>query len=106
MEDELHLEQPIDLTIASLDENIDVVERDRLALVQHERHVERVWQLAQRMGIRDKKRIRAFVQLYAAALRGLAIDALWPQSAADVKARSEEVMEVFLSWCMLERDRL
>ncbi len=32
MDDELHLERPIDLTIASLDEDIDVVERDKLAL--------------------------------------------------------------------------
>ena len=37
MTDEFHFEKPIDLTVASLDENIDVVERDRLALevVQH-----------------------------------------------------------------------
>lgn len=32
MTDDLHLDRPIDLTIASLDENIDVIERDRLAL--------------------------------------------------------------------------
>jgi hypothetical protein len=32
MSDDLHLERPIDLTVSSLDENIDVVERDRAAL--------------------------------------------------------------------------
>ena len=32
MSDDLHLERPIDLTVASLDENIDIVENDRLAL--------------------------------------------------------------------------
>lgn len=33
MDDELKLERPIDLTIASLDQDIDIVERDRQALV-------------------------------------------------------------------------
>jgi len=51
-----------------------------------ERHKERVWGLAQRLGIRDRKKVRAFVQLYAAALRGLAIDSLSPSSRPDVKA--------------------
>lgn len=51
-----------------------------------ERHKERVWELAQRLGIRDRRRTRAFVQLYAAALRGLAIDSLSPGSRPDIKA--------------------
>lgn len=50
-----------------------------------ERHKERVWQRAQAMGVKDKKKIRAFVQLYAAALRGLAIDSLSPRSSPDIK---------------------
>lgn len=43
------------------------------------RHKERVWQLAQDMGLRTehhKTKVFAFVQLYAACLRGLAIDSL------------------------------
>ena len=48
-------------------------------------HKERIWARAERLGIRDRKKIDAFVQLYAAALRGLAIDALWPQSIPDIK---------------------
>lgn len=52
----------------------------------HEAHIASVLATAQRIGIKDKKRVRAFVALYAASLRGLAIDALWPQSANDVKA--------------------
>jgi hypothetical protein len=32
MTDDIHIEKPIDLTVASLDENIDVIERDRMAL--------------------------------------------------------------------------
>jgi AcrR family transcriptional regulator len=49
-------------------------------------HKERIWERAQRMGIKDKKKIHAFVQLYAAAIRGLAIDALQPRSMPDIKA--------------------
>lgn len=51
-----------------------------------ERHKQRVWEVAQRIGIKDRKKVRAFVQLYAAALRGLAIDGLSPDSRADIKA--------------------
>lgn len=41
-------------------------------------HKERIWTLAQHLGIpaRYEQQINAFTQLYAAALRGLAIDAL------------------------------
>jgi AcrR family transcriptional regulator len=49
-------------------------------------HKDRIWARAEKLGIRDRKKIDAFVQLYAAALRGLAIDALWPQSMPDIKA--------------------
>lgn len=49
-------------------------------------HKERIWELAERLGIKDKKKIHAFVQLYAAAIRGLAIDALQPRSMHDIKA--------------------
>ncbi len=48
-------------------------------------HKDRIWARAEKLGIRDRKKIDAFVQLYAAALRGLAIDALWPQSLPDIK---------------------
>jgi AcrR family transcriptional regulator len=50
-----------------------------------DRHKERVRERAKQLGIRDNRRINAFVQLYAAALRGLAIDALWPRSMVDIK---------------------
>ncbi|MFT3725661.1 MAG: TetR/AcrR family transcriptional regulator [Hyphomonadaceae bacterium] len=50
-----------------------------------ERHKQRVWSLAQKIGIKDQRRVRAFVQLYAAALRGLAIDSLSPGSRSDIK---------------------
>lgn len=51
-----------------------------------DRHKERIWERARRLGIEDRKKIHAFVQLYAAAIRGLAIDALWPRSMPDIKA--------------------
>jgi AcrR family transcriptional regulator len=50
-----------------------------------DRHKELVREMAKRLGVRDNRRINAFVQLYAAALRGLAIDALWPRSASDIR---------------------
>lgn len=56
-----------------------------LNMALEKRHKELVWALAQKMGIRNRKKVDAFVQLYAAAVRGLAIDALWPQSMPDIK---------------------
>jgi AcrR family transcriptional regulator len=50
-----------------------------------DRHKELVREMAKRLGVRDNRRINAFVQLYAAALRGLAIDTLWPRSASDIR---------------------
>lgn len=50
-----------------------------------ERHKEVVWERAQKLGIKDRKKIRAFVQLYAATLRGLAIDSLSPGSRPDIR---------------------
>jgi len=50
-----------------------------------EGHKEAVWRRAQALGITDRKKIRAFVQLYAAALRGLAIDTLAPGSRQDIR---------------------
>lgn len=44
-----------------------------------------IWARAQRLGIRNRRKVDAFSQLYAAAVRGLAIDALWPQSMPDIK---------------------
>jgi AcrR family transcriptional regulator len=49
-------------------------------------HKEHIWERAQKLGIKDRKKIHAFTQLYAAAVRGLAIDALSPRSMADIKA--------------------
>ncbi len=50
-----------------------------------EGHKALIWKRAQQLGFTDKRKIRAFVQLYAAALRGLAIDTLSPGSRQDIK---------------------
>lgn len=61
---------------------------DRFATLNAElerRHKDLVWDMAQRLNIRNRRKIDAFVQLYAAAVRGLAIDALRPHAPADIK---------------------
>jgi AcrR family transcriptional regulator len=50
------------------------------------RHKDLIWDMAQRLNIKNRRKVDAFVQLYAASIRGLAIDALWPQSMPDIKA--------------------
>lgn len=57
----------------------------KLNLELEDIHKELIWSRAQRLGIRNRKKVDAFTQLYAAAVRGLAIDALWPQSMPDIK---------------------
>lgn len=56
-----------------------------LNLELERRHKDVIWARAQRLGIRNRRKVDAFVQLYAAAVRGLAIDALWPQSMPDIR---------------------
>ena len=49
-------------------------------------HKDSIWTLMQRLGFKDRTLSDAVTQLYAAALRGLAIDALKPRSMADIEA--------------------
>jgi len=49
------------------------------------RHKNFVWGIAQPLGIRSRRKVDAFVQLYAAAIRGLAIDVLRPHAMQDIK---------------------
>lgn len=60
-------------------------------------HKDLIWSRAQRLGIRNRKKVDAFTQLYAAAVRGLAIDALWPQSMPDIKGAIALLKEAQLS---------
>jgi hypothetical protein len=50
-----------------------------------ERHKEAIWQLAQNLGFTDRALTDSLTQLYAAALRGLAIDAVQPHSGPEIE---------------------
>ena len=45
-----------------------------------------IWGLAQRLGVKDRTAVDTLVTGYTAALRGLAIDVLYPRSGVDVDA--------------------
>lgn len=59
-------------------------------------HRDLVWALARALGATDRKPIDAMVQLYAAALRGLSVDALFPESRAHVSAAVELLKQVLV----------
>lgn len=44
-----------------------------------------IWGLAKRLGVRDRAGLDRAVTVYVAALRGLAIDIIYPRSSADVQ---------------------
>lgn len=56
---------------------------------QAEAHRRLIWSLAKALGVKNRAPIDAMVQLYAAAIRGLAIDALFPENRAQVQAAVE-----------------
>lgn len=62
------------------------------------RHKEAVWPRAQGLGFTDRARVDAIVQLYAAAIRGLAIDALSPDVRARTGAAVALLRETMLAW--------
>lgn len=45
-----------------------------------------IWGLAQRLGVRDRAGLDAAISVYVAALRGLAIDVIYPRPGVDVEA--------------------
>ena len=61
-------------------------------------HKASIWPLAERLGFKDRKRVDAIVQLYAAAIRGLAIDALHPMMRPDVQSAIALLRETMLAW--------
>ena len=61
-------------------------------------HKERIWPLAKKLGFTDRKRADAVVQLYAAAIRGLAIDALQPRMRPDLQSAVALLRETMLLW--------
>lgn len=59
-----------------------------------ERHRDAIWALARAMGAAERKPIDAMVQLYAAALRGLSVDALFPEAREHVGAAVELLKKI------------
>jgi len=59
-------------------------------------HKEVIWALCEKLGIQERHRetIESFVQLYAASMRGLAIDAIRPQSR-DSAERAVQLLKRF-----------
>lgn len=70
---------------------------ERLALLNaqlDERHRDAVWVLARSLGATDRTQIDAAVQLYSAALRGLALDALFPPARPWI----EPALQLLKTW--------
>ncbi len=61
-----------------------------------ERHRDAVWMLAKALGASDRQPVDAMVQLYAAALRGLSVDNLFPDSREHVSAAVELLKQVLV----------
>lgn len=68
-----------------------------------ERHRDAVWLLAKALGATDRKPVDAMVQLYAAALRGLAVDALFPESREHVSAAVELLKQMLVDLIAAQR---
>jgi AcrR family transcriptional regulator len=63
---------------------------------QSANHRRLIWRLAKALGVRNRAPIDAMVQLYSAAIRGLAIDALFPHSREQVQAAVELLKQACL----------
>jgi hypothetical protein len=88
----------IELILASRSDPVCGPHFAALTVELDRRHKDVVWPLAKRLGFTDRKRVDAIVQLYAAAIRGLAIDALQPAMRRDVQAAVRLLGETMLAW--------
>ncbi|WP_414696216.1 TetR family transcriptional regulator [Phenylobacterium sp.] len=70
----------------------------KLTVELDRRHKDVVWPLAKALGFRDRARVDAVVQLYAAAVRGLAMDALQPALRPGAQAAVQLLRETMLAW--------
>jgi AcrR family transcriptional regulator len=64
------------------------------------RHKDAVWARAERLGFTDRKQVDYVVQLYAAAIRGLAIDNLHPAMRADVEGAVRLLRDTMRGWAV------
>lgn len=65
-----------------------------------ERHRDAVWALSKALGASDRAPVDAMVQLYAATLRGLSVDALFPESRQHVEAAVTLLKKVLVDLVM------
>ena len=88
----------IELILASRSDPVCGPRFAELIATLDRRHTAAVWPLAKRLGFTDRAQVDAIVQLYAAAVRGLAIDALQPQMRPGVEAAEALLRETMLTW--------
>jgi AcrR family transcriptional regulator len=70
----------------------------KLTVELDQRHKDVVWPLARQLGFKDRKTVDAIVQLYAAAVRGLAIDALQPAMRPGAHNAIKLLRDTMLLW--------
>jgi AcrR family transcriptional regulator len=88
----------IELLLASRSDPVCGPRFAALTVELDRRHKDSIWPLAQRLGFTDRRRVDAIVQLYAAAIRGLAIDALQPEMRGGVNAAVALLHDTMLAW--------
>lgn len=67
-----------------------------------ERHRDAVWALSKALGATERGPVDAMVQLYSATLRGLSVDALFPESRQHVEAAVALLKKMLVDLVMVE----
>lgn len=67
-----------------------------------ERHRDAVWALSKALGATERAPVDAMVQLYSATLRGLSVDALFPESRQHVEAAVALLKKMLVDLVMAE----
>jgi AcrR family transcriptional regulator len=88
----------IELILASRSDPVCGPYFAKLTVELDQRHKDSIWPLANRLGFKDRKVVDAIVQLYAAAVRGLAMDALQPALRPGVHNAVNLLRDTMLMW--------
>jgi AcrR family transcriptional regulator len=88
----------IELILASRSDPVCGPHFAGLILELDQRHKDVVWPLARRLGFTERAQVDAIVQVYAAAIRGLAIDHLQPGMCAGAEAAVALLRQAMLDW--------
>lgn len=88
----------IELILASRSDPVCGPHFAALTVELDQRHKAAIWPLAERLGFTDRKLVDAIVQLYAAAVRGLAMDSLQPDMRRDVRSAVDLLRQTMLTW--------